>query len=368
MAVMTTFNNSRPFDVSALVQIGTLHISAPSNIALIKYWGKRANQLPCNPSLSMTLEKSRTYLSLEYRGRSYLKDQLIHLNYQFEGHENLAFAQKITKFLEKLTAKECPYLAYFDLSLSSHNTFPHSAGIASSASSMAALACALVTLEGQIFNQQYSDEQMKQRMSHLARLGSGSASRSVEGAFCQWGVDGLEVGNDEYAMVINKIHPLFLSMRDSILILDDQAKAVSSSQGHALMENHPYAEARFKRASERVTELKQVLESGQWDEFARLVESEALELHGLMMSSTPAYILMRPQTLEAIERIKRFQVQESVKITYTLDAGANLHVLYPEVEESKVLNFLQQSCVPLCVEGRMIHDQAGLGFRFETGL
>jgi diphosphomevalonate decarboxylase len=368
MAVMTTFNKVKSFDVESLVQMGSIHVSAPSNIALVKYWGKKLDQRPCNPSLSMTLEKSRTYLSLEFTGRSYLKDELIQIDYFFEGERNDSFSQKIHKYLSILAPSECPYLPYFDLKISSYNTFPHSAGIASSASSMAAIAYALVLLEQQVFSLSDSQENQFKRISHLARLGSGSASRSIEGPYCQWGLDSQGFGNDDYAVGVTQIHSLFNQMNDSILIIDDQVKAVSSTQGHQLMENHPYREARFARAESRVRVLKTILEQGDWKQFCELVEGDALELHGLMMSSTPAYILMRPKTLEAIEKIQWFQKKTSPMLTFTLDAGANLHVLYPQSVTQLVKDFLESELSPLCVEGRMIHDSAGLGLRLETGL
>jgi diphosphomevalonate decarboxylase len=365
MADMTTFNKGRPFDVQALVQIGSIKVSAPSNIALVKYWGKKGNQLPCNPSVSLTLENSRTHLLLEYRGRSFLKEDGVSLELSFEGQRNDGFYHKIKKHLDHLSEVECPYLPYFDLTLRTSNTFPHSAGIASSASSMAALAYALVLLEKQAFALEDDQTRDFKRTSHLARLGSGSASRSVQGPYCQWGQDHQNIGCDLSAIVLDEIHPHFLNLRDSILILDDQVKAVSSTQGHRLMETHPYKEARFARAHTRVTDLKSILKNGNWSEFANLVEADALELHGLMMSSTPSYILMRPQTLEAIERLKDFSLSSSCSVTFTLDAGANLHVLYPESDELQVKEFLLSQLAPLCVNQRMIHDRAGLGVRLE---
>ncbi len=151
---------------------------SPSNIALIKYWGKREGQLPCNPSISFTLDQAQTQTSLVVDfGKT---ERPFELNFLFEGLENASFANKIIKKLEGL-GEVLPMLKTgISLTVNSSNTFPHSAGIASSASSMSALALCLLeaqyALDG---NEATTSNLFGQEASSLARLLSGSACRSL---------------------------------------------------------------------------------------------------------------------------------------------------------------------------------------------
>ena len=118
---------------------------APSNIALVKYWGKYGNQLPRNASISFTLNSAFTETSVKYIAKTD-DNKNIDLKFLFEGKENPKFAEKIQKFLESIVP-HFPILPYFSLEINSTNSFPHSTGIASSASSMSALALCLVDIE-----------------------------------------------------------------------------------------------------------------------------------------------------------------------------------------------------------------------------
>src|SRR5690606_22821198 len=106
-------------------------------------------------------------------------------------------------------------------------------------------------------------------------------------------------------------------------------KDVSSRAGHALMEGNPYAHARYEQANTHITDMLQALENGDINAFGRIVEKEALTLHALMMTSEPSYLLMRPNTLAIIERIRSLRETKGVPVCFTLDAGPNVHLLYP---------------------------------------
>jgi diphosphomevalonate decarboxylase len=107
--------------------------------------------------------------------------------------------------------------------------------------------------------------------------------------------------------------------------------------------------------------LLPALKKGDWEQFGRITESEAMTLHALMMTSSPPYILMQPNTLEAIQRIIDYRTTEKVPVYYTLDAGPNLHLLYPKAEKEKVQSFIDTQLAPLCTDGKYINDQAGAG-------
>jgi diphosphomevalonate decarboxylase len=95
--------------------------------------------------------------------------------------------------------------------------------------------------------------------------------------------------------------------------------------------------------------------------FADIVEAEALELHALMMTSQPSFILMQPNTLDIIQRIRSFRERTQLPVCFTLDAGPNVHVLYPYYEKRKVRNFIQKELLPLCEQQVAIYDHMGRG-------
>lgn len=353
-----------------LQSIGQTHWSSPSNIALVKYWGKFGDQLPCNPSISFTLERSRSFLKLQWRGRTYLKDNGPEVDFVFEGQDNPKFAQKIQKLLAKFSQEELPFLKYFDFSIEASNTFPHSSGIASSASSMSALACCLGAMVEDIFHVRVDAK----LLSRWARLGSGSAARSVFEKVAIWGEWKTSLpdfstlaqqSHNDFAIEVKDFHPVFDQYQDAILIVDEGEKPVSSRDGHALMNHHPHAQARFARAHRHLDQLMQILREGDLFQFCQIVEAEALELHGLMMTSTPPYILMRPQTLELIQRIQAWRESSQIPACFTLDAGANVHLLYPFHFKAQVEKFIEDQCRPLCAQRRVIFDQMGKGPRAE---
>ena len=145
------------------------------------------------------------------------------------------------------------------------------------------------------------------------------------------------------------------------MLVDKGEKQVSSTLGHDLMHDHPFAERRFKQAHDNLSKIKKVLEDGDLDQFIAIVESEALTLHAMMMTSMPYFILMKPNTLEIINKIWKFRQQTKIPICFTLDAGANVHVLYPSSVKEKVLQFIQDELVGYCQNGQYICDEIGNG-------
>ncbi|MCZ4695486.1 diphosphomevalonate decarboxylase [Ancylomarina euxinus] len=337
----------------------TIIWESPSNIALVKYWGKMGVQLPCNPSLSMSLSASVSRFELTYSPK---KPGEKDLTYLFEGKENKAFEEKLSKFIDSVS-NDLPCLTKYQLKISSSNTFPHSAGIASSASAMSALALCLCSMQEAIDEMEMPRDFFLQKASRIARLGSGSASRSVFGQYAIWGeMEGQTESSNYFAIPFKgTIHPTFQDLQDTILMIDSSPKKVSSTAGHELMVDHPYADARFQQARLNMVELLDVLEQGDFDKFTHIVENEALSLHGLMMSSNPSYTLLKPNTLIAIERIKNFREKTQIPLCFTLDAGPNIHLLYPKADEFIIQNFIKQELIELLEEGKYIQDGMGNG-------
>ena len=335
---------------------GTTAWQSPSNIALVKYWGKHGIQLPNNPSISLTLSASKSETSIKYERNN---SGELRLKFFFEGKENPAFAEKIQRFLNQISAY-FPFLNQLSLQISSNNTFPHSSGIASSASAMSALVMGVLALENKLTN---SSETDYIKASYFSRLGSGSASRSVFPVAAVWGkTTFLTESSDEFAIpVAQQLHPVFQDFYDSILIIDSGTKSVSSRAGHALMENNPFAPARYQQANKNIHDLYSAMQSGDLETFIRITEAEALQLHALMMTSDPGYILMRPNSLAAINAIRNFRENTKTPICFTLDAGPNIHLLYPAFARKKVLPFIEKKLLPLCVERFWIDDKVGQG-------
>ncbi|WP_109098080.1 diphosphomevalonate/mevalonate 3,5-bisphosphate decarboxylase family protein [Aquimarina sp. AU58] len=346
--------------VSKLPEEGVVTCTSPSNIALVKYWGKRPVQLPENASISFTLDNCKTTTSLAYKRRDDAGEDF-DFELFFEGKPKPDFKPKIQSFFER-TQEYLPFLKQYTFRIETSNTFPHSSGIASSASGMSALAYCLMQLEKKI-NPDISDSECLQKSSFLARLGSGSACRSIEGPVTVWGEHSdINQSSDAYAIPFPfPVHQNFNDYQDTILLIDKGEKQISSSVGHNLMYGHPFAEKRFEQATGNVTKLKEILISGDLDAFIKIVESEALTLHAMMMTSLPYFILMKPNTLSVIHKIWEYRTTTGSKVCFTLDAGANVHVLYPNTEKNQVLDFITNELVAYCQNGQYICDKIGLG-------
>ncbi len=355
---MTTANDFIPAPYKNAVESGSFCWSAPSNIALVKYWGKKPHQLPANPSVSFTLDHSKTITSVAFARKmatGFSFDLL------FDGQPKEEFRPKIEQFFERVESY-LPFLQQYHFTIDTRNTFPHSSGIASSASGMAALAMNLMSIE-RLLDPEMTDEYFYGKVSFLARLGSGSACRSVKGKVVVWGNHAEIPGSSDLFGIEfpEKIHDNFSNYQDTILLVDKGEKQVSSTVGHDLMHNHPFAAKRFEQAHNNLSEIKSVLQNGNLAEFVKIVESEALTLHAMMLTSMPYFILMKPNTLEIINKIWKFRVRTNIPVCFTLDAGANVHVLYSESDKVAVLEFIQAELVGYCENGQYICDSIGFG-------
>ena len=352
------YNNPKLIFEQSVPQ-GKVSWRSPSNIALVKYWGKKPVQIPLNPSISFTLSESNTETTVEY---SPAVNGEMSVQFLLEGKPNEQFAEKIQAYFKGLDAV-FPFLKQLKFTIRSSNTFPHSAGIASSASGMSALALCLCSIEQEHFGGLDSEAAFFQKASYLARLGSGSACRSLYGGLVSWGkVDGREETSDLWGtQQVKEVHPDFLTFKDSILIVDAAQKKVSSRVGHGLMNSNPFSSARFEQAQTNIMRLMEALKAGDMDAFINITESEALTLHAMMMTSNPYYLLMKPNTLNIIERIFDFRKSSGIPVCFTLDAGPNIHLLYPDKVIAEVNAFIDGELKPFLHQGRVIADRVGEG-------
>ena len=232
------------------------------------------------------------------------------------------------------------------------NTFPHGTGIASSASGMSAFALGLTDY---IFSsaQLPQDEKFFQVASYLSRLASGSACRSIYGGFASWG----DISN-EYASPF-EVHPDLAHLQDTVLVVSAEEKIVSSRAGHDRMSGHGFAAARYVEAKKNYERLTSAMKSGDFNEVGLILENEALQLHAMMMTSPHSFTLLRPNTLAAIEAVRAFRAETKLPLYFTLDAGPNLHLIYPEENKNKISTFIGTELKPLSVS--IIDDQRGEG-------
>ena len=335
---------------------------SPSNIALVKYWGKKAGvQIPANPSISFTLEQcysetTATLVKKESKGKD------IELRFYFDGKENMAFRLRMLKFFDTI-AKDFPILQQYGLFIHSTNSFPHSSGIASSASSMSALALCLCDLQNAMDKKKIAKDKFLEEASYYARLGSGSAARSVYPLISEWGkAKGVKGASDEHAIPFDKnLHKIFKNYQNTILIASSAEKKVSSRVGHSLMKNNPFAATRYAQANKNLRDIIVALKKGDIERFGSIVEDEAMTLHALMMCSSPSFVLLAPSTLSMIEKIRRFREETKLPVYFTLDAGPNIHLLYPNNIKRKVDSFIVSELEQHCEQGKMIHDNVGPG-------
>ena len=335
------------------IQSTTVSESCPSNIALIKYWGKYKDQVPANPSISYTLNHCKTNTTIEF-----LADESFSVQTFLSGNEEVKFAEKIEKYFKSIE-QYLPWILKGKYIINTENTFPHSSGIASSASGFGAIAKCLMKLD-ETFSGKNSDEESLQKASFLARLGSGSACRSLYNGLVVWGeIDVVEGSSDLFAVKYSddEIHPIFKDFNDWVLLIHEGVKSVSSPDGHGLMNTNPYAERRFKEARENFVPMKEILKNGDMNTFIKLVEHEALTLHAMMMISDPAFILMKTGTLEVINKIWDFRRETELPLFFTLDAGANVHLLFPnDGSEEKIKTFIEAELLQHTQKNGVVKD------------
>ena len=344
---------------SKTLERGKVTWESPSNIALVKYWGKKKHQIPENPSISFTLNECKTMTSLTFTKKESNHD--FSFEVILDGEKKDDFKPKIQTFFERIESF-LPFLKDYHFVIDTKNTFPHSSGIASSASGMSALALCLMSIEKKL-GSEMSEEFFNQKASFLSRLGSGSACRSVEGDLIVWGKHKqITNSTDLYGVKYPfEVHENFKNYQDTILLVDKGEKQVSSTVGHNLMHGHPFAEERFNQAHDNLSKLIHIFKEGDLNSFIKIVESEALTLHAMMMTSMPYFILMKPNTLEIINKIWRFRRETNLHICFTLDAGANVHILYPKKEATQILEFIKSELVAFCQNEQYICDRIGFG-------
>lgn len=288
----------------------------------------------------------------------FLADEKFSVQTYLSGREELKFAEKIEKYFISIE-QYLPWILKGKYIIRTENTFPHSSGIASSASGFGAIAKCLMELDDEFSGKSDCDFKLK-KASFLARLGSGSACRSLYEGLVVWGkTEEVEDSSDLFAVQYpdDEIHSVFKSFNDWVLLIHEGEKSVSSTVGHGLMNTNPYAERRFQEAHENFKTLKAILKNGDMENFIKLVEHEALTLHAMMMMSDPAFILMKTGTMEVINKLWNFRKETGLPLFFTLDAGANVHLLFPaDKDEDAIKEFIVKELLQYTQNNGVVKD------------
>ena len=307
---------------------GKATIVAPSNIALIKYWGTRdlATTMPFNPSLSMTLRECVTRTTVE-PGLDGAADEI---QVRFKGEDLRAapeaFAAGVVSHLDKLRR----WAGVDDrFRIATENSFPMGAGLATSASAYSDQAQAVMRSLGKDISLETA--------SILARSsGSGSAARSVMGGYVEWPAEGSDDGAATQVLPANH-----WDLRDVVAILDTAEKRVSSRAGHKLAETSPYFLPRLGQLPHRLAEVRQAIADREFAQLAPIVEEEAIDLHLIAMSSRPPIFYWLPGSLTVLSLVRDLR-EKGLAACSTMDAGANVHVLCTAAAEDRVVAALRE--------------------------
>jgi len=313
---------------------------APANIAFIKYWGKRDEKLrlPMNSSISMNLSGAYTVTTVEF-SRDVPSDQVVFVS--------------VEQFTEKKRPRKCSEFPTIGVSreeerrvirhldvmrkqagvswkarVATGNSFPKSAGIASSASGFAALTVAAAAALGL----QLSEKEL----SVLARVGSGSACRSIPDGFVEWLAG--EKSEDSYAYSLYP--PSHWDLRDITLIVSGKAKHVASTGGMEHASTSPHFTARLDAIAGRLQRVKQALKNKDLEALGEVIEEECLDMHRVMQTQHPPLYYWNDKTKELMNAVKTWR-NMGVSLYFTIDAGPNVHLICEGKDEQNVLTAVQ---------------------------
>jgi diphosphomevalonate decarboxylase len=295
---------------------------ANPNIAFIKYWGKAESDLnlPANPSLSMNLASLVTTTTVEFRPRQRADTVTI--------DDELAAGQARDRVVTHLDRVRVLAGTRDPAWVVSRNGFPPGTGLASSASAFAALSLAATQAAGL--------ELDEVSLSRLARLGSGSACRSVPAGFCLWRGD-----SDETSFALPIASPEHWDLRDVIAIVSHEHKRTGSHDGHGLATTSPFHEARLAAVPGLLSEVRSAIERRDLEALGSAIEADALAMHGVMLTSSPTLLYWQPATV-AVLRAIRVCREEGLSAFFTMDAGPNVHCICEPADAARVESRLKE--------------------------
>lgn len=289
---------------------------APSNIAFIKYWGKKDEilRLPENGSISMNLSNLTTATTVEFN-KSFKEDEIIINNQK----EEIAESRTI-KHLDRI--RKIANINY-KAKVVTNNNFPTGTGLSSSASGFAALTVAGAKAAGLNLS--------KKELSILARQGSGSACRSIPDGFVKW----LDGNTSETSYAISLFSENYWDIVDVVAVVSKNKKEVSTTEGQKLAGSSPFFPIRLERIKEKIKLIRKYMMNKDFIKFGELVEAEALELHAIMLTSTPSLIYLLPGSLRIMHLIKKWR-QEGLQVYFTVNTGQDIHLICQKKDAEEV--------------------------------
>jgi diphosphomevalonate decarboxylase len=292
----------------------------PSNIAFLKYWGKKDPKLqwPTNNSLSMTLSCSHT-TTIGTRNNSsahkyYFANTLV--------EANSIFGKKVYSFIDYIQKK---YDFKDGLTLRSSNNFPTGCGIASSASGFGALTLsAIATWTGfDTLEQLHEHGFSLDVLANLSRMGSGSSCRSFFGGYVSW----LKGDQPLKQQVCSRFSFEHWKLVDLIVIISAQKKSVGSTEAHQVAKTSPLFPLRLASLNEREHKIIQAIEEKDLNTLGPILEQESLDIHSLVLSGTPRISYLSAQTIQFLLWLKKLRQEKNIQAYFTIDAGPNVHLI-----------------------------------------
>lgn len=315
---------------------------AHPNIAFIKYWGNRDDEirLPQNGSISMNLGDLTTRTMVTFD--SSLPRDTFDLNGIRQSGAALQRVSQHLNLIRGIRGFSAPAHIF------SESNFPTGAGLASSAAAFAALTVAAVRAAG--------IEMTEKDLSRLARRGSGSAARSIPAGFVEWFRG--DTDTDSYAISIAPAD--HWDLVDCIVILDSNHKATGSTEGHRLAQTSPLQQARVKDCDHRLENCRDAIMHKDFDALARVIEIDSNLLHAVAMTSNPPVFYWLPSTIEVMQAVVDWRLA-GLPVAYTIDAGPNVHVIC----ESGSISRLQEKLAALPGVQSLLSSKVGNGATLE---
>jgi diphosphomevalonate decarboxylase len=315
---------------------------SPANIAFIKYWGKAdpKTRVPQNNSISMCLSNLYSLCTAEFSDK-FKKDEIKFIDEKTVLPKELGRIAKVLDRVRELAAVN------LRARVVTQNNFPKATGIASSASGLSAVTLAACRALGLKIK--------GKELSKLARLASGTASRSIPDGFVEW-----KKGTDEsnsYSMQI--FPPHHWAIGDVLAIVTYEMKKTSSTEGHKLADTSPFQKTRIAGMKTKIKAIKQAMKIKDFTAFGQILEQDSLEMHAICLTSTPSILYWSPVTMAIMRQIQEWRSQKKLESYFTIDAGPTVHIICQQKDEKKLAAKLKN------IKGieRIVINHPGMGTR-----
>ncbi len=307
------------------------------NIAFIKYWGNRHEdlRLPAADSLSMTLNSPHVKVTIDH------SPELDIHSFEVDGKEKDMTMQALTRIKKHLDLTKqylanlgSPDLIPHSVSLHIHSVIPPSIGLASSAAVFSCLAEAYAGLV------KVKRELTREQISIIARMGSGSAARSVYG-----GYSALQAGQGDSmdaAKAVQIAPETHWMLYDIIMMPSDQEKKYGSTEGHSFANSSPLFANRLSQMPRRQQMCVEAIQNKDFEKLQAVSEEDALDMHEVMRTSTPELHYLTQDSLRIIDAIQSYRKTKHLPVLYTMDAGPTVHLICTEEAKDEVLHFAHE--------------------------